>query len=157
MDTWLLLREIETNGERNRCMYVIKSRGMAHSNQMREFLLTSRGAELRDAYLGAEGVLTGSARAAQEAQEAAAATLRQQEIERKQRELERKRAALDAQIAALRASYDLESQELEMGLAEERLREEKLAADRVDMARLRKADAENGSRHGKNNRKGASA
>ncbi len=153
IDTWLLLRDIESNGERNRGLYVIKSRGMAHSNQIREFLLTSKGAQLLDVYLGAEGVLTGSARVAQEAKETAAAILRQQEIERRQRELDRKRAALDAQIAALRASYEVESQELEMGLAEERLREEKLAADRLDMARIRRADDENGRWKSKNNRK----
>jgi len=157
IDTWLLLRDIEVNGERNRGLYVIKSRGMAHSNQIREFLLTSHGAELIDVYLGSEGVLTGSARAAQEAREAAVATVRRQEVERKQRELERKRKALDAQIAALRAAYSVESQELEMGLAEERLREDKLAAERVEMARIRKADVANGNRRGKNNRKGAPA
>ncbi|HEY1372394.1 MAG TPA: circadian clock protein KaiC [Candidatus Binatia bacterium] len=156
IDTWLLLRDIELNGERNRGLYVIKSRGTAHSNQVREFLLTSRGAELLDVYIGAEGVLTGSARAAQESRESAASTLRQQDIERKQRELERKRAALDAQIAALRAAHEVENQELEMGLAEERLREERLAADRVDMARLRRADSDNGRAKAKNNRKGAS-
>jgi circadian clock protein KaiC len=153
IDTWLLLRDIESNGERNRGLYIIKARGIAHSNQIREFLLTSRGAELLDVYIGAEGVLTGSARAAQEAREAAAATLRQQDIERRQRELERKRAALDAQIAALRAAHEIDSQELEMGLAEERLREEKLAMDRVDMARLRRVEGGNGRRKSRNNRK----
>ena len=75
VDTWLLLRDIELGGERNRAMYVLKSRGMAHSNQIREFLLTDRGIELQDVYLGPEGVLTGSARQAQEAREKAAAVL----------------------------------------------------------------------------------
>jgi circadian clock protein KaiC len=157
IDTWLLLRDVENNGERNRGLYVIKSRGMAHSNQVREFLLTAKGAELLDLYVGSEGVLTGSARAAQEAKENAAAALRRQEIERKQRELGQKRKALEAQIAALRAAHDVESQELEMGLAEERLREERLAADRVEMARIRRADVGNGGKAGKNNRKGARA
>ncbi|HTM08639.1 MAG TPA: circadian clock protein KaiC [Verrucomicrobiae bacterium] len=157
IDTWLLLRDIEANGERNRGLYVIKSRGMAHSNQIREFLLTSHGAELLDVYVGTEGVLTGSARVAQEAKESAAAAVRRQEIERKQRELERKRKALQAQIAALHAAYEVESQELEIGLAEERLREEKMAAGRIEMARLRKAEVGNGKERGKNNRKGAPA
>jgi circadian clock protein KaiC len=102
-------------------------------------------------------VLTGSARVAQEAKESAAAAVRRQEIERKQRELERKRKALQAQIAALHAAYEVESQELEIGLAEERLREEKMAAGRIEMARLRKAEVGNGKERGKNNRKGAPA
>src|SRR4029453_13671747 len=80
-DTWLLLRDIELSGERNRAMYVLKSRGMAHSNQIREFLLTSEGIELADVYLGAEGVLTGSARQTQEAKERAATLRLQQEAE----------------------------------------------------------------------------
>ena len=73
IDTWLLLRDIELGGERNRGMYVLKSRGMAHSNQIREFLLTDHGVELKDVYIGPEGVLTGSLRLAQEAREQAAA------------------------------------------------------------------------------------
>jgi len=66
IDTWLLLRDIEIGGERNRGLYILKSRGMAHSNQIREFLLTDHGVELCDVYVGPEGVLTGSARLAQE-------------------------------------------------------------------------------------------
>src|SRR5205085_565588 len=73
MDTWLLLRDIELNGERNLGLYVLKSRGMPHSNQIREFLLSDNGIKLVNVYVGAGGVLTGSARKAQEAQEAAAA------------------------------------------------------------------------------------
>ena len=102
MDTWLLLRDLELGGERNRSLYILKSRGMAHSNQLREFLLTDRGVDLLDVYLGSEGVLTGSARLAQEAREKADALARQQEIERKQRELEREKRLLEAQIGALR-------------------------------------------------------
>src|SRR6185295_13019093 len=69
MDTWLLLRNLETNGERNRGLYVLKSRGMSHSNQIREFVLTSNGIELLDVYAGTAGILTGSARLAQRAAE----------------------------------------------------------------------------------------
>lgn len=85
----------------------------------------------------------------------AASTLRQQGAERKQRELERRRQALDAQIAALRAAYEVDRQEIEMGLDEERLREEKIAADRVEMGRLRRSDSDNGRAKSKNNRRGA--
>jgi circadian clock protein KaiC len=88
IDTWLLLRDIELNGERNRGMYVLKSRGMANSNQIREFILTNHGVELRDVYIGASGVLTGSARVAQEALENAEVLTRKLDIERKKRELE---------------------------------------------------------------------
>jgi circadian clock protein KaiC len=106
IDTWILLRDIELAGERNRGLYVLKSRGMKHSNQIREFLLTSDGIQLQDVYIGSEGVLTGSMRAAQEDREKAAALARGQEIERKQRDLARKRAALEAQIAALRVEFE---------------------------------------------------
>ncbi|MBE3115918.1 circadian clock protein KaiC, partial [Candidatus Bathyarchaeota archaeon] len=91
MDTWILLRDIEIGGERNRGIYVLKSRGMAHSNQIREFLLTSKGVDIVDVYTGPAGVLTGSARLSQETLEKAAEESRIEEIERLQRDLERKR------------------------------------------------------------------
>ncbi len=99
IDTWILVRDIEISGERNRGIYVLKSRGMANSNQVREFILTSHGVELRKTYVGPGGVLTGSARLAQEAAETAQALIRKEEIEKKQRELERKRRALETQIS----------------------------------------------------------
>jgi circadian clock protein KaiC len=96
VDTWLLLRDIELGGERNRAIYVLKSRGMAHSNQIREFLLTDHGIELAEIYLGPEGVLTGAARKSQEARETAQALARKLEIEAKRRKLARKRQVLEA-------------------------------------------------------------
>jgi hypothetical protein len=81
MDTWLLLQTLETSGERNRHLYLPKSRGMAHSNQVREFILTNAGIQLRDVYLGPAGVLTGAARMAQEARDATAALERQQDLD----------------------------------------------------------------------------
>ena len=87
MDTWLLLRNVEFTGERNRTIFVRKSRGMAHSNQVREFVLSDKGIDLVDVYLGGDRVLTGSARVAQEAQERAAAALRGQDHQRKLRQL----------------------------------------------------------------------
>lgn len=83
IDTWLLLRDIEISGERNRCIYVLKSRGMAHSNQIREFILTDHGVELRDVYIGPGGFLTGSARITQEASENAVLRTRKNDIEQK--------------------------------------------------------------------------
>jgi len=140
MDTWLLLREKEVNGERNRVVYVLKARGMAHSNQFREMLLTGKGIRLVDPYLGAEGALTGAARLAQEAREKAAAMARQQEIERRRRELERKREALEARLTALRLEFEAEQEETERIIAQEEAREARLLEDRNDMARARRAD-----------------
>ncbi len=114
VDTWLLMRDIELGGERNRGLYVLKSRGMAHSNQIREFLLTDQGIELRDVYVGPEGVLTGSIRLAQEAREQADALSRQQEIKCRQRELERKRQALEAQMATQCKQFEAEEEELNL-------------------------------------------
>ncbi len=140
IDTWLLLRDIELGGERNRGLYILKSRGMAHSNQVREFLLTDHGVELKDVYVGPEGVLTGSMRVAQEAREEAATLNRQQEIERRQRELERKRHALEAQIAAQRAQFEAEEDELKRFIAQEQAVADRLPEGREEMGRSRQAD-----------------
>jgi circadian clock protein KaiC len=137
VDTWILLRDIELNGERNRGLYILKSRGMPHSNQIREFLITSEGVALVPVYLGPEGVLTGSSRAQQEARARAAEADRRQELERLQRQLAQKRAAAEAQIAALRA--DLAAEEAEFGavLESESTRQERLLAEERALARNR--------------------
>jgi circadian clock protein KaiC len=140
IDTWLLLRDIESGGERNRGLYILKSRGMAHSNQISEFLITNHGIQLVDAYLGPQGVLTGSARLAQEAQEQAAQTARRQEVERLQRDLERKRQAMELEIAALRAGFEAEKSEFDLRISQEQARESALRQDEIDMARSRRAD-----------------
>jgi circadian clock protein KaiC len=146
MDTWILLRHIETNGERNRGIWVLKSRGMAHSNQIREFVFTERGIDLVDVYLGAGGVLTGTARAAQEAKEKAEALRRQQDIERKQRELEQKSKALEARMAAMREEFEAEKKELAREIMEQKQSEAVLDQNRVAMAVSRKADASSNNR-----------
>jgi circadian clock protein KaiC len=140
IDTWLLLRDIELNGERNRGLYILKSRGMDHSNQIQEFLLTNQGIGLIDIYTGSGEVLTGSARVAQEAQEKASELIRQHEVDRKLREQERKRKDLEAKIAALRAEFDAESQELHLMAEAERKRQAALAETRLEMAHLRKGN-----------------
>src|SRR5579863_2965454 len=127
VDTWLFMRDIELNGERNRALYVLKSRGMAHSNQLREFLLTPEGVDLLDVYVGPEGVLTGSSRLSQEAREQAAALVRQQEAERKERDRARKREALEARIEALRKEFEVAEEEAKMSEEQELLREETIA------------------------------
>jgi circadian clock protein KaiC len=141
VDTWLLLRDIEIGGERNRGMYILKSRGMAHSNQIREFLLTDYGVELRDVYVGPSGVLTGSARLVQEAQEQAALMTRNQEVERRQIELERKRTTLEAQIVALRAEFAVQEIASMKIIGQEQAENAQLAQERTDMGLSRKADA----------------
>jgi circadian clock protein KaiC len=140
IDAWLLLRDTELNGERNRLLYILKARGTAHSNQVREFLITSGGIELIDVYVGADRVLTGSARLAQEARERAATLLRGQDVERKRREFERRRQALEAQIAVLRADLETGEDELRQATTEARGREDQLTLDQADMARKRRAD-----------------
>jgi len=141
MDTWLLLRDIELGGERNRGMYILKSRGMAHSNQIREFLLTDNGIDLIDVYIGSGGVLTGSARAAQEAQEKASELMRTEEIERRKRELDSKSKALEAQIIALRSEFDAAQEEVNKLTQQEEMQEKAQAGVGAEMRRLRKADA----------------
>jgi len=140
VDTWLLLRGIELGGERNRALYVLKSRGMAHSNQIREFLLTDHGIELTDIYLGPEGVLTGSARQAQEAKESAEALAREQEIAARRRELERKRQALEARITAMRKEFEADEEEAKRIIVESQNREDVFSHDKQKMAARRHAD-----------------
>jgi len=147
IDTWLLLRDIESAGERNRGLYVLKSRGMKHSNQIREFIITAEGIQLEDVYVGPEGVLTGSMRAAQEAREAAAAQERRQASARRQRELERKRAALEAQIAALQAEFATTKEEAKVLAEQEKEHEAGVAAQRAATAKRRGADNEKGIRN----------
>jgi len=139
-DAWLLLRDIEIGGERNRGMYVLKSRGMAHSNQVREFRLTSRGIDLIDVYVGPAGVLTGSARLAQEAREKAEEGSILEGVEIKRLHLESKRKAMEAEIASIRSRFEAEEMELKRLLSQARRRQELAGADRARMARSRKAD-----------------
>ena len=140
IDTWLLLRDIEYNGERNRGLYILKSRGMAHSNQIREFVLTDHGIELLDVYVGKEGVLTGSSRISQAAKEKEEQLVSQQELERKKLVLARKQEALEAQILLLKSEYEATEAEIlrEIELAE--LRIKSLSKNQENLAKSRKAD-----------------
>jgi circadian clock protein KaiC len=141
MDSCLLLQDFEGNGERNRVLYVIKARGMAHSNQVREFVISNRGIDLVDAYIGPSGVLTGASRVAQAAREKAEALTSQQEAARRKRELVRKRARLEQQIAALRSEYETEEAELRRLDEQAGTQTLMLTAERTELARLRQADA----------------
>jgi circadian clock protein KaiC len=137
MDAWLLLYNRESNGEHNRELYLLKSRGMAHSNQVREFVVTSDGIQLREAYIGPDGVLTGSARLAQEAKDKLSKLLRQQEIERRSRELDRRRREIEAQLESLKAQLVSEEAEIAALKQEGTARENQLSADRRAMSESR--------------------
>jgi circadian clock protein KaiC len=119
VDVWLMVRNVESSGERNRILYILKARGMGHSNQVSEFEITDHGIQLIEAYLGKAGVLTGSARLAQESIERDEALAHQQALELRQLRLERKRTAVQAQIAALEAELDVESAETRLLLDQE--------------------------------------
>jgi len=144
VDSWLLLRDIEIGGERNRAMYVLKSRGMRHSNQLREYLITDQGLDLLDVYVGPEGVLTGSARISLEARERAAALAIQQEAEGRERDRQRKREALEARILAMRKEFEIEEVERAVVASQEVTRLEGLQQNRRTMALSRQADEGSG-------------
>jgi circadian clock protein KaiC len=141
IDTWLLVRDIELNGERNRGMYVIKSRGMSHSNQIREFRLSSKGIDLVDVYVGPSGVVTGSARLTMEAEEKEAALRDEQEIETTQARLRRKRKAMEAEMALRQAELAAEEEEAARVVAEKRKAKQRRESERQEMAKSRKSDS----------------
>jgi circadian clock protein KaiC len=140
IDTWLLVRQIEYNGERTRALYVLKSRGMAHSNQIREFLITNQGIDLTDVYVGRGMVLTGSARKVQEMKEEMEAEASRDESQRAQRDMERKRQIMESKIEAIRAEYSSMEDELLARVKEREWQEKALAVDRGVMADMRRAD-----------------
>ena len=140
IDSWILLRDLENNGERNRGIYILKSRGMNHSNQVREFLLSDQGVEICDVYIGAGGVATGGARLNMLAQEKASGLKLQEEIELRQFDLENKRNVLDSRIVAMRAEFAAEeSSNLKM-IAQEKTRRTQVSADRTAMGKIRNVD-----------------
>jgi circadian clock protein KaiC len=140
IDTWLLIKAVEGNGERNRTLYILKSRGMAHSNQVREFLITSQGVELADVYVGPERVLTGSARVAQEAVEHTKATARLDDLEQRKLDLARRRKSVEAQMAILWREFEAESDGVDRLIQQGSTAGEERAEQRVEQGRLRSAD-----------------
>lgn len=142
IDSWILLRDIESNGERNRGLYILKSRGMAHSNQVREFLITNNGVELIDVYSGIGGVLTGGARLSMLAKEKAQEIQMQEEVELRHFDLENKRNVLDAKIAAMRAEFAAQEAANIKLISQEKLRSGQLSVDKTAMEKMRKSDVE---------------
>src|SRR5215211_2519604 len=137
VDAWLLVRDIESNGERNRGLYIMKYRGMKHSNQVREFVITDEGLDLVDVYLGADGVLTGSAREAQQLNEVTGAVLRTHALGRKEIEIQRKRKVLEAKITSLREEFESLQDELNKSYIEEDLRKEIMEKNRKQLTESR--------------------
>ena len=142
VDGWLLLRDVELNGERNRLIYVLKARGMPHSNQVREFLITGKGIKLMEVYLGEDGVLTGSSRLSQEAREKEKKRLIKEELERKKLAIDHRRKLIQAQIEALRAGFKAEEEEFaqiaasgELQLKQEESARAAMAASRLTLNR----------------------
>ncbi|MEQ8536193.1 MAG: circadian clock protein KaiC [Coleofasciculus sp. D1-CHI-01] len=140
MDTWLEVRFVESNGERNRVFFILKSRGMEHSNQVRELKLTKQGVELVDVYLGEGMVLTGTARRIQEEKEKAVNLTRKQEFERKRRDFARQKAIIQSQITALQAQLEREEEDIEQMMQQEQSHQDNLQQNRVAIAQLRQAD-----------------
>ena len=149
MDTWLLVRNLESNGERNRGLYILKSRGMPHSNQIREFILSHQGIQLLDAYTGTAGVVMGTARLVQEERDKAEELKLRNQIDQKQRELASKRKAMDMEIEELQARFADESRELETIISAYRLAEGNLAEQRMVLKDVRQSQRNNGSGNGK--------
>ncbi|BAV07045.1 circadian clock protein KaiC [Filimonas lacunae] len=137
VDAWILVKDIEANGERNRGLYIMKSRGMKHSNQVREFVITDSGIDLIDVYLGADGVLVGSAREAQQLNEVTGIELRSHALGRKDREVDRKRLVLEAKIASLREEFESVQDELNKSFLEEDLKKEIMEKNRVAITQSR--------------------
>ena len=138
VDAWLLVRDIEFNGERNRGMYIMKSRGMKHSNQVREFIITDRGLDLVEVYLGPDGILTGSAREAQKIQEETGLALHDYAVDAKDREISRKRKVLEAKISGLQTEFESVEEELNKIYLQEELKKEITEKTRQEMTRIRK-------------------
>lgn len=141
IDTWILLRTVETYGERNRIFHILKSRGMAHSNQVREFLITDNGIQLKDVYVGEGQVFTGSARTAQESRDKVESSARKQAIEVRQRDFERKRKMISAQIETLKIQLEQEEDELRVALSRTELQEADREAGRKQLFDMRKGDS----------------
>lgn len=140
VDTWLRIRDIEDNGERNRGLYIMKSRGMKHSNQVREFVITDNGLDLIDVYLGDEGVLTGSAREARMLLEKTGKVIHEQALNRKDREILRRKKVLEAKIESLRTEFESTEEELNKVYVEEELKKQIMGSALHQMTELRKGN-----------------
>jgi len=146
MDAWLILKNVEGNGERNRAFSIIKVRGIAHSNQLREFVMSKDGIQLLDVYKGREGVLFGSARMAQESSEIIERLNKTEEIKRKKRELESKRKLMENGIALLKEQYARDEEEMKILISQDISREKAAEQTKKEIAARRQVDRRPGLR-----------
>jgi circadian clock protein KaiC len=137
VDTWLLTITMQDSGERNRGLYVLKSRGMAHSNQIREFLLSSEGVSLVPVYMGPDGVLTGSARAAAEAVETGIRLGAEQESSQLSEAMELRRKAVETHVTSMWADFEAEESRAARQLTASKKGKEDLRAARLEQGRQR--------------------
>lgn len=137
VDTWLSVQDIEFNGERNRALYIMKSRGMKNSNQVREFLITDNGIEIVEVTLGPNGVLVGSAREAFNLEKNTGEVLRKNAFDRKNRQIESRKTILDAKVAKLKSEFELVKEELDRIYVEEELRNEVAEKNRKQLMKMR--------------------
>jgi circadian clock protein KaiC len=139
-DTWIHLTNVQGNLERNRTLVVVKSRGMAHSNQVREFVMTNKGVQLVDIYASADGAFMGTARLAQMASDEAADVIRHEGMVSRERQIEEKRRALKARIAAMEAEFEAEAKDSELVIAQEKARDKVLSAGKEALSEHRGAN-----------------
>ena len=140
IDTWLSVDSTESNGERDRLLSVVKSRGMAHSNQFCEFVLTDHGIELLDPYLGNAGVLTGSARLNQQLADVEDTRRETEVLDLHERDLEHQRLAIAARMDELHAELRVQEERLAQVRADHKHRQERTARQRTLLSDLRWAD-----------------
>jgi circadian clock protein KaiC len=146
VDAWIQVKEMELNGERNRGLYIIKSRGMSHSNQVREFVIQDHGLDLVDVFLGPDGILTGSAREAQQLNDITNEVIRSNALSRKDREIERKRMVLESRVASLKEEFESVQEELNKSYIEEELKKQVLEKNKKQIIEKRLNSSGNGKR-----------
>jgi circadian clock protein KaiC len=139
VDAWISVRDIELNGERNRGLYILKSRGMKNSNQVREFIITDHGIEIIDVALGPDGVLIGSARELYQLEKVTGEALQQSALNRKNKEIESKKLMLESKIAALNSEFELVKDELNRVYVEDQLRQKVVERNRAQMIKMRQS------------------
>jgi circadian clock protein KaiC len=138
VDVWIAVQDIELNGERNRGIYVLKSRGMKCSNQVREFVITDHGIEVVELMIGPEGVLVGSAREAYELEKAKENVLRKHAVDKKNKEIERRKNILDNKIRSLTSKFEMDREALNNKEMEEELTKEVTESNRKEIMKGRK-------------------
>ncbi|HUQ67122.1 MAG TPA: circadian clock protein KaiC [Flavitalea sp.] len=146
VDVWILVREIEANGERNKGLYIMKARGMKHSNQIREFVISDKGIDLIDVYMGEDGILTGSAREAQQMLESTGEVMRTYALNKKDIQIERKRKVLQAKIASLQDEFETVQDELNKSYVEEAMKKQIMEKNRQEMIEKRNKNGGDGKK-----------